>query len=100
MSGAQHTPGPWHWVGTRLKPVDEGQSPVIGTILDDSGAMVYREASHVKHAVDECEANRRLIAAAPDLLEALELLMADGRIGGLDGARARAAIAKATGGAA
>ena len=100
MSAGHPTPGPWHWVGTRLKPVYEGQSLFIGTILDDSGVMVYREASHVKHAVDECEANRRLIAAAPDLLEALELLMADGRIGGLDGARARAAIAKATGGAA
>ena len=99
MSAGHPTPGPWHWVGTRLKPVYEGQSPVIGTILDDSGAMVYREASHVKHAVDECEANWRLIAAAPDLLMALQVLMKT------DGGEprfhvARAAIAKATGGAA
>jgi len=46
------------------------------------------------------KANACLFAAAPDLLEALQLLMADGCIGGSDGARARAAIAKATGGAA
>ena len=99
MSAGHPTPGPWHWVGTRLKPVYEGQSPFIGTILDDSGVMVYREASHVKHAVDECEANRRLIAAAPDLLEALQVLMkTDG--GGPRFHLARAAIAKATGGAA
>ena len=56
---------------------------------------------------DEAEANARLIAAAPDLLvalqQALSLIDAYRRISGGDGdlaaATVRAAIAKATGGA-
>jgi hypothetical protein len=100
MSGAKHTPGPWLWVDGRLQPVIE--SNLIHTILDDSGTMVYRQQA--KHSDDECLANRRLIGAAPDLLQALLLLMEDGHKGGLHGAKARAkaraAIAQATGSAA
>lgn len=55
---SKHTPGPWHvsdgWVQTDTSAV----------------CMISR------HALDERElADARLIAAAPDLLEALELIL-------------------------
>ncbi len=53
---------------------------------------------HHKHwCASVIHPDARLIAAAPRLLAALKTLMADGRIGGRDGAEARAAIAEATG---
>jgi hypothetical protein len=45
---------------------------------------------------DETEANARLIAAAPDLLEALQAMLSVGQPEGL-AEKARAAIAKAEG---
>ena len=87
---AAHTPGPWY-----LNP--------RGWVVQSPGDIVTRlEGSNDK------EANALLIAAAPDLLN---LLTAAGRLEELTGenlavyartfaALARAAIAKATGGAA
>ena len=79
MSG--HTPGPWF--------IDSGMPDVI---VDDEGGVIAENV----HELDT-----RLIAAAPDLLEALELILGvvsvridDPRIGLFD--HARAAIAKAT----
>lgn len=93
----KYTPGPWH-VAER---VDDGD--VLYTVEADNlpVAYIYRKA--------EREANARLIAAAPELLEALEELLAwdlqmlpqevsEGYSGiEEDIARAKAAIAKATG---
>lgn len=101
---SKHTPGPWHVVeemdddGDVLYSIEADNVPV---------ADIYRKAEH--------EANARLIAAAPELLEALmsildyapemELCIAS-RYGGdsftyvgFSGhiADAKAAIAKATG---
>ena len=92
MSEAKHTPGPW---------------------LAD-GASVYEERDDFSvicnfwsSSLPEWEANARLIAAAPDLLEALEQLvieyddveLADAEPSSLTAAfnAARAAIAKAKG---
>jgi hypothetical protein len=114
MKNRQHTPGPWY----------------IGTEFNDQGRHIYA-AQKVRHedgdewhpliaCTDDDErlvdwqANAALIAAAPDLLEALQELLAAERANSLeivgrdtDGhplnaagvarKKARAAIAKATG---
>jgi hypothetical protein len=56
MSKAQHTPGPWSVWGD--------------TITDDAKA---RHLAVIKNGAPETEANARLIAAAPDLMEAINL---------------------------
>ena len=84
----QHTPGPWHV--NELGNVADKTRIVIGVI-----ATTFESYSG--------EANARLIAAAPDLLEALKEMLdghEDACTGYGEGAadKARAAIAKATGG--
>jgi len=88
----QHTPGPWH-VGVK-------QAEKI--IYDASGWAVANAT--VYHGENDAKANARLIAAAPDLLEALKTLqsMASTFPNELhkdhpDVVAARAAIARATG---
>lgn len=89
---ASHTPGPWLWLGT------EG---TIAMIVDEDGYSIARvealENSTAHHAL---QANLRLMTAAPDLLDALQAIMA-----GVAGCQrepqweaARAAIKRATGG--
>ena len=88
---AKHTPGPW----TRnraINTVDMGRYSVICPFGADS-----------KKHVSEIEANMRIIAAAPDLLAALDAIVK--MIGQYSGqgrmdteiSAARAAIAKAKG---
>lgn len=89
---SKHTAGPW------------------GIIIGDAGPIVFsgQKSNMVAHCIkawssEERMANARLIAAAPDLLEALKAMFdatTDNEIRGADGSpieRARAAIAKATG---
>ena len=94
----QHTPGPWDVEPKGSRHFVDGADGLTVAYLDRAGV---RERS-------EIEANARLIASAPDLLN---LLTAAGRLEELTGeklavyartfaALARAAIAKATGGAA
>ena len=72
MSGAQHTPGPWHYVRK------EGESagvygPPQG--LSDGSLIAIAETPPLiekNRAYAVQEANARLIAAAPDLLAACE----------------------------
>lgn len=92
MSNAKHTPGPW------------------GVLIGDAGPIVF--AGNKGNMVATClrqitsaerEANARLIAAAPELLTALEVLVdlqnqaaiPHSKIAAAFG-EARAAIAKAT----
>jgi hypothetical protein len=90
---SNHTPGPWRVIGL--------------------GYAIYQVEKHTETASfssfsEQSEANARLIAAAPDLLEALQGLLTDiveyQTINNLGGENnhwqviARAAIAKATGG--
>lgn len=96
MTNAKHTPGPWN--------LEAGRS-----IVTSSGAFYLSygkdKASGAPHFSNFCEldANARLIAAAPDLLAALEYLLpiAEKNVEtsfGKDAVRiARAAIAKAKG---
>ena len=86
MTDTKHTPGPWHEGSYRSI---ESQS---GTICE-----VY---SHM--GIAEADANQKLIAAAPELLAALEWIVNQptGSMYAEVREAARAAIAKATGGAA
>ena len=103
----EHTPGPWHVIEACYEAYRGSHS--IGSV-DVRVAKVARNgviAAVLRDDV-EGEANARLIAAAPDLLEALYLLVVDVRVAEVDkdgGMRfserirhAEAAIAKATGG--
>lgn len=96
-----HTPGPWIWDDNRLRPEqpDPARSEVH-SILDAEGGFGF-VGSDWRQTLAEIDADRRLIAASPDLLEAVKrLLNWDRQINGLraeDVAFAAAAIAKATG---
>lgn len=111
MSGEQkalHTRGPWT---TQPEEVDRSYIRVRGTQLGGRYKVanvltpVY-EGSHMREA-EETRANARLIAAAPNLLMALEMLYAEtadyirlNKLGGMDNhcmRLAREALAKALG---
>ena len=118
MVKAAHTPGPWayrpqkydDWGYVRGAQRDDGFYPFICQ-AKDSRATEADENEARKNGTDPWEANARLIAAAPDLLEALEAMLAHSGVAdaGADmkdaedhaaESKARAAIAKAKGGAA
>ena len=84
-----HTPGPW------MTDVDcSGWS--VGTV-DKFIAFTNGEHSDEDISPDEEAANARLMAAAPDLLEALKRVCSHGYRTSPDWDNARAAIAKAEG---
>lgn len=88
---SKHTPGPWQWT--------QHFDPTISIYKDGFGqiARLYDSSAGTG------KANARLIAAAPDLLDALiEIVSADDahELTQKHIESARAAIAKATGGAA
>ena len=89
MSGeAKHTPGKW----VRVRE-GSGTNPNVG----DWGVDSERGANVCSYAT---KADARLISAAPDLLEALEGMIARASQHGMEWAQidfARAAIAKAKG---
>lgn len=69
MTEAKHTPGPWvadFGEAFHIRPSEGGTLAQV-TFLKGRGGLGGRRNA------DECAANARLIAAAPDLLEALEL---------------------------
>jgi hypothetical protein len=84
MTDTKHTPGTWHsnvtaiWSGEKIIAVAYGDDPDC----KPDGRM---------------KANARLIAAAPDLLNALTVLADVAERKGIPCDAARAAIAKATG---
>lgn len=90
MSAGTHTPGPW-----RVGPVDD-------TIVTDAAGKEVAAIDGDYNSPDEwprMEANARLIAAAPELLGALKVILevheAVGAGMSYSGHMARAAIAKA-----
>ena len=97
-----HTPGPWavrdHWCDDdafEVYPTKDGRMPTVGqwSAIVEVGDGTYE---------DEAEANAYLIAAAPDMLKALEYiegmaLANEPRDLKTIAQTARAAIAKATG---
>ena len=95
MSGGKHTPGPW--------ALDQSSQISCVSAFDVNGEFI----GIAYMTLPNHEANARLIAAAPDLLDALKRLESATRILPPDMdepdsplAQARAAIAKAEGGAA
>lgn len=108
----KHTQGPWvvhegDEIDVRsANPADLAQAPIYYCIAENIGGHVHGENFD---DYSEVEANARLIAAAPELLEALEgMIEVYGSEGDVDGlpkhevelnliAFARAAIAKARG---
>jgi hypothetical protein len=111
MTNAKHTPGPWtideetpYRVRAESCTLRTGRtiaSPLIADMVPDKDHQGI--SIHQVPVYEECRANARLIAAAPDLLAACERLIA--ALGGEyaadaegqdDVAFARAVIAKAT----
>ena len=98
---SKHTPGPWVVVGRLTKYVE---ARLVGRLIQEVAACgpTMADEGYGQHQ----EANARLIAAAPDLLEALQdvdalwmhnsIAHGDGKIGPLH-EKVIAAIAKATG---
>lgn len=94
----KHTPGPWR---IEVGDADGARALQWPTIQSESREIVGTEGFYGD--IEEDIANARLAAAAPELLEALETLVAMDDCGmGVTGwdhgfNKARAAIAKATG---
>jgi hypothetical protein len=89
---SQHTPGPWE--------IDQAIRHGFTVYSQQAGFIVGYMDEEGRYGAVESEANARLIAAAPDLLEALEELLVQ-REGHYSTQtawdKARAAIAKARG---
>ena len=99
----KHTPGPWY-VNTNGSLSEYAVcAEVFGSGFSSSVAVAMQRDNKARNPIspDEALANARLIAAAPELLEALESLkpLLNSSYGQRYRAQAFAAIAKATGGA-
>lgn len=92
----EHTPGPWHF--TNDPPTGEQKITVSGPrIRADIGLEISVKSAHLID-MEEMHANAVLIAAAPELLQALEDMVGAFDKGlDLPWGTARAAIAKAKG---
>lgn len=83
MDVAQFTPGPWavHPRFAYIVPLDHAERPIGGAEDDAYDLAHYAQEICALHHPDrhrseiESKANAHLIAAAPDLLEALENLV-------------------------
>lgn len=106
MITSKHTPGPWlygDYNELRADRPNDDECILIATVCDAPFGLDYGNQRTRPHAAGEAQANARLIAAAPELLEALEAFMNACRVDGvplgwgLVEHNARAAIAKAKG---
>ncbi|MFN3376347.1 MAG: hypothetical protein ACK40S_07335 [Burkholderiaceae bacterium] len=86
---SKHTPGPWGHI------IADGYTVRHPQIYSDTGPVANATFLGENH-VDQLNANARLIAAAPELLKALQMLLEFPNTGPATSA-ARIAIAKATG---
>jgi hypothetical protein len=98
MGQAKHTPGPWHLQSQ--ESYDGRATYHYLRVFDDNLNAICSEEYGARN--DGGRANMHLIAAAPDLLEALEDVIGslNNRLINMDAAqeKAQAAIAKAKGG--
>ena len=93
MTKAKHTPGPW-WADF------DGEDTFDGVEIQQVGRLHYVPVANVPVDYtdrEEREANARLIAAAPDLLDALEEAVSQHGHGLVNLDAARTALAKAKG---
>ena len=98
----KHLPGPWMILGTPVSPIPPELFPVLIGVEDAEGGLPIMAV----HNVNGDYGDARLVAAAPDLLEALQVMVRDYRaahasIGDLEMSpallQAQRAIARATG---
>lgn len=96
MTVTRHTPGPWHWDANEI---DKRSRPYVRCNVKLPGAVGNVAVAKVTGEGLEMTANARLIAAAPELLAACELVLSS-TVDDEEDYRPvlRAAIAKATGG--
>ena len=97
----KHTPGPWIAVGTYVETSDASKAGICQC------STSWMRQDHFGRSIKEECANARLIAAAPELLDALVDLLPLAEFGAAEQSppyaddslleAARAAIAKATG---
>lgn len=75
QQGSMHTPGPWAWSesGANLMPPADSEA-IVKVIINDDGCTVSRDCT-LEDMEIECEANKALIAASPDLLAALKSIV-------------------------
>lgn len=100
---AKHTPGPFFVTQSS----DWGGMSGVSLGIDDAfgmeGGRDYHLATVVHGDPDAMRANARLIAAAPEMLEALQFMLTEFEHGDINAgeeaaiSKARTAIAKATG---
>ena len=93
MTQFNGTPGPWYC---------ESNSRAIGPLIQDDDDQCFHMIEHVAYVgyqlnEDIQHSNARLIAAAPELLEALQLMLDSQVLPVWHHSIARAAINKATG---
>lgn len=97
MSATKHTQGPWEvFHDVDLWPQVVGCGKIIANVNPESFNVGVADLVEMPS-----DANARLIAAAPELLEVAEGILADDMLQHLPAeyiAKVRAAIAKATGG--
>lgn len=67
---SKHTPGPWAALITKPK---KRKQPSPGTVLVAAGGSLAIDCTSSGDTFEEGEANARLIAAAPEMLEALKM---------------------------
>jgi len=92
---AKHTLGPWTHTGREFNDVIDTEGDLVAVAL-------HLRVGKTERSIREAEANARLIAAAPDLLDALNAMLTHMGMDEDDWNKptfdkARAAIAKATG---
>lgn len=93
-----HTPGPWRLIKGGIIKRDNSPISDDGEILGSASGL---DNSGFFAPVAEAEANGRLMAAAPDLLDALQFAIRFfDQITPADAERLRLVVAKATGSAA
>lgn len=71
MSEIRHTPGPWAFDGDNAVMADVGANICTVSMAGDFPCIDDDEGDNRINVDIECTANARLIAAAPELLEAL-----------------------------
>ena len=98
---SEHTKGPWRVQKFSLTVFTISDSDGTGMTNAIAGTLTENNSAGSVVQRQEAFANARLIAAAPDLLEALEVLVSseydDGDLCDADWAKANAAIFKARG---